>query len=126
MNIIYQGNFVSLTIKEGEGNPPAIRLSDGYSFEKIHILIASNIGYLVPYMQIQNNYTLYFPCIDSKSPCTIQPVLNNVSGKAELKFLIEKFGQIPNPNYFNKAFDPILVTGEDGSEYNVIPSNQFK
>lgn len=28
--------------------------------------------------------------------------------------------------HFDKAFDPILVTGDNGTEYNVIPSNQFK
>lgn len=27
---------------------------------------------------------------------------------------------------FQKAFKPILVTGSDGKEYNVIPSDQFK
>lgn len=40
--------------------------------------------------------------------------------------IIEKFGQIPDPHYFDKAFDPILVTGEDGKEYKCIPSDQFK
>lgn len=39
---------------------------------------------------------------------------------------IEKFGQIPNPNYFATAFEPILVKGDDDKEYNVIPSDQFK
>lgn len=29
-------------------------------------------------------------------------------------------------SYFNGPFDPILVTGDDGNEYNVIPSDQFK
>lgn len=29
-------------------------------------------------------------------------------------------------NAVDKAFDPILVVGNDGNEYNVIPSNQFK
>ena len=29
-------------------------------------------------------------------------------------------------HYFDNAFKPILVTGEDGKEYNVIPSDQFK
>ena len=29
-------------------------------------------------------------------------------------------------NYFDNAFEPILVTGDDGKEYNVIPSDQFK
>lgn len=27
---------------------------------------------------------------------------------------------------FDKAFEPILVVGDDGKEYNVIPSDQFK
>lgn len=126
MIITYQGNFVSVVINEGEGNPPVIRLSDGYSYEKIHILVATNVGYLIPYMQISTNYKLDFPCIDSKSPCTIQPLLKNESDKGEIKFLIEKFGQIPDDHYFDKAFKPILVTGDDGNEYNVIPSSQFK
>ena len=39
---------------------------------------------------------------------------------------IEKFGQEPNINYFNGKITPILVTGNDGKEYNVIPSDQFK
>lgn len=126
MTVMYQGNFVTVSIAADEKDPPVIRLSDGYTYEKIHILVAVNIGYLIPYMQISPNYTFTFPCIDSKSPCTIQPVRLNASAKAELKFLIEKFGQIPDDHYFNKAFKPILVTGDDGNEYNVIPSDQFK
>jgi hypothetical protein len=43
-----------------------------------------------------------------------------------LRLSIEKFGQIPNEHYFEKAFKPILVTGNDGKKYNVIPSDQFK
>lgn len=39
---------------------------------------------------------------------------------------IEKFGQIPDAHYFDKAFDPILVVGDDGNKYKVIPSDQFK
>lgn len=126
MNIKYQGNFVSIYLPENEGNPPAIRLSDGYTYEKINIVFADNIRFLIPYMQIATNNKLYFPCIDSKSPCTIQPVISNTSAKAELKFLIEKFGQIHDEHYFDKAFEPILVTGDDGNEYKVIPSDQFK
>lgn len=34
--------------------------------------------------------------------------------------------QLPDTHYFDKAFEPILVTGADGNEYNVIPSDQFK
>lgn len=40
--------------------------------------------------------------------------------------VIEKFGQIADIHYFDKAFEPILVVGDDGKEYNVIPSDQFK
>lgn len=41
-------------------------------------------------------------------------------------FLITKFGQIPDSHYFDEAFEPILVTGDDGDKYNVIPSDHFK
>lgn len=39
---------------------------------------------------------------------------------------LEKFGQIPDDHYFDKPFKPIVVTGDDGKKYNVIPSDQFK
>lgn len=29
-------------------------------------------------------------------------------------------------NYFDSTFKPILVKGDDGKQYNVIPSDQFK
>lgn len=29
-------------------------------------------------------------------------------------------------SYHGNVVDPILVVGNDGNEYNVIPSNQFK
>ena len=29
-------------------------------------------------------------------------------------------------NIVDIKFEPILVTGDDGTEYNVIPSDQFK
>lgn len=31
-----------------------------------------------------------------------------------------------NEHYFDKAFEPILVAGDDCNEYKVIPSDQFK
>lgn len=64
--------------------------------------------------------------VNSKSPCTIKVSRIDDTKLARLRFSIEKFGQIPNIDYFNKAFDPILVVGDDGNEYNVIPSDQFK
>lgn len=126
MTVSYRGNIVTVIITAGEGNPPVIQLSDGYTYEKIHILVSTNVVFLFPYMNIQPNQVLNFPCVNETSPCTIQPFLRDTSEAAELKFLIEKFGKIPNTHYFDKAFEPILVTGDDGTEYNVIPSDQFK
>nr|DAI25622.1 MAG TPA: hypothetical protein [Caudoviricetes sp.] len=43
-----------------------------------------------------------------------------------IRITLTKFGQLPDLHYFDAAFEPILVTGDDGNEYNVIPSDQFK
>lgn len=126
MNVKYQGNIISVTIPEGEGDPPVIRLADGYTYEKIRILVKTNVGFLIPYTQVPIDSSISFPCINETSPCTIQPVLINKTEKAEIQILIEKFGKIPNTHYFDQAFEPILVTDDDGTEYNVIPSDQFK
>lgn len=126
MTFTVQGNFISIVIPPNEGQPAPIQLPDGYSFEKIKINVLVNIPYLIPYMQISLNNEYTFPIVDSKSPCYVQPVIGDVSKPSEIKFFIEKFGQIPDTHYFDKAFTPILVTGDDGNEYNVIPSDQFK
>lgn len=126
MIITIQGNFISIVIPPNEGQPAAIQLPAGYSYEKIRIAVLNNISYLIPYMQISLNQIYTFPPVNSKSPCYIQPLLGDVSKNSEIKIYIEKFGQIPDPHYFDKAFDPILVVGDDGNEYNVIPSDQFK
>lgn len=120
MSILIQGNFITITITANEGQPAAIQLPDGYSFEKIRIVALNNISYLIPYMQIITTG------VNSKSPCYVQPVIGDISKDSEIKFCIEKFGQIPDTHYFDTAFEPILVTGDDGKEYNVIPSDQFK
>lgn len=125
MNLTIQGNFISISFAPNEGQPDVIQLPDGYSFENVFIVLANNI-YFHNYMQVSTNEHLTFPPIRSKSPCYIKPVINNITIGAELKFLITKFGQIPDLHYFDKAFDPILVVGDDGKEYNVIPSDQFK
>ena len=52
--------------------------------------------------------------------------VQDIKKDADIRLSIEKFGQIPDPHYFDKAFEPILVTGEDGKEHKVIPSDQFK
>lgn len=64
--------------------------------------------------------------VNSKSPCTLLPVVSDNTKSAYARILIMKFGQIPDAHYFDKAFEPILVVGDEGNEYNVIPSDQFK
>ena len=120
MNVQVLGNFISITIQPNEGQPAAIQLPDGYSFEKIHVTV------LLPYMKISSNTVYTFPAVDSKSPCFIKPVIDDVSKVSQIKLFIEKFGQIPDTHYFDKTFEPILVAADDGKEYNVIPSDQFK
>lgn len=75
---------------------------------------------------IQEGNRLVFPVVNSKSPSTITIYIPDITKRAEIRFTIEKFGQIPDNTYFKKAFKPILVTGDDGNKYNVIPGDQFK
>lgn len=97
----------------------------GYSINIMHVTGVVNIDSLCG-AHIKNDIRIVFPVINSKSPSSILLYINDITKDAEIRFTIEKFGQIPDPNYFNKAFDPILVTGDDGNKYNVIPSDQFK
>ena len=120
-----EGNFISLMFSANSQQPGIIQLPDGYTYESVHIILATNI-YFHSYMQISSDRDLTFPPVNSHSPCYLRPTIMDTTKEAELKFLITKFGQIPDLHYFDRAFEPILVTGEDGNEYNVIPSGQFK
>ena len=124
MNITYKGNTVLIEIDENE-QLPLITLPDGYSYERIHVTEAANIFTLYTMTNIANS-VFTFPAVNSKSPCTISLSRFDTTKKTRLRFSIEKFGQIPDPHYFDNTFDPILVTGNDGNEYKVIPSDQFK
>lgn len=77
-------------------------------------------------IKFNSTVTLRFPAINSKSPSQIYLTKTDSSKEGSIYLLIEKFGQIPNIHYFDATFEPILVKGEDGKEYNVIPSDQFK
>lgn len=103
-----------------------ITLPDGYSYETIHISYLKNISELTDYFLIISNTVYHFPPVRSHSPYTFNLLVGDLSASAEIRIVIEKFGQIPDSHYFDKAFEPILVTGDDGNEYNVIPSDQFK
>lgn len=124
----FRGNCIRIYISANEvtNKRVPITLPDGYSYESIRILYLSNITELVPYFLISANGSYHIPPVNCHSPSTLNLLVGDISKVAEIRILIEKFGQIPDSHYFDKAFEPILVTGDDGNEYNVIPSDQFK
>ena len=127
MNNEFRGNCIRIDINPNEltSNRVTIALPDGYSYESIFILYLTNISEIAPYFLITSNHSYHIPPVRSHSPSTLNLLVKNISEKAEIRILIEKFGQIPDAHYFDHAFEPILVT-DDGNEYNVIPSDQFK
>ena len=118
--------YISINANELTDRDITIPLPDGYSYKRIFINRVVNISALFSNIDIHAGDHLTFPVVNSKSPSTLQLYIPDLSRKSEIRLTIEKFGQIPDPNYFDKAFDPILVTGDDGNKYNVIPSDQFK
>lgn len=124
MNMTVNGNNILIEFAANE-DIVQVPLNDGYSYERIHITEVTNF-YAINLAGAYNNSVYCFPPINSKSPCTINISRSDSTKPSRLRFTIEKFGQIPDVNYFNKEFDPILVHGEDGKEYNTIPSDQFK
>lgn len=127
MTIKYYGNIVDIKFDTTDSSGAAITLIDGYSIEEMTIIHNSGIYGLFLGAPIITTETvnLRFPPVHSKNPNVIRPLFDNTKSQ-RLTFIITKFGQIPDPHYFDKAFEPILVVGDDGKEYNVIPSDQFK
>lgn len=126
MTINYYGNVVDIKYDVNDTSGKAITLINGYSIEEMTIIYNTGIYGLMfgaPINQTTKN--LRFPPVHSKNPNVIAPLFDHTK-EQRFSFIITKFGQIPDPNYFKKAFEPILVTGSDGKEYNVIPSDQFK
>lgn len=119
-------SYIHFNANELSNNSTIIQLPDGYTYERIFILAANNIVSINPYVSIRTGSVITFPVVNSKSPSTLSLYISDISKEAEIRLTIEKFGQIPDTHYFDKAFEPILVTGDDGNEYNVIPSDQFK
>lgn len=101
-------------------------LPEGYSYKTILITYSKNVIEINNAVTIAVGTCYTFPIVNSSSPCNISLYIPTPNADAELRFIIQEFGQKPNPNYFKKAFDPILVPGSDGKEYHVIPSYQFK
>ena len=125
MTITYKGNVVIIQYDVGEA-PAPIQLAAGYSFDTIAVLGAVNLTEIYNGITFVVGQPMRFPPVNSKSPCTLRPVVSDKTKAAYVRILIMKFGQIPDAHYFDAAFEPILVVGDDGNKYNVIPSDQFK
>lgn len=126
MTITYHGNIVDIKFDVADRSGKSITLINGYSIEEMTIIYNTGIyglNFGAPINQTTEN--LRFPPVHSKNPNVIAPLFDNTKTQ-RFTFIITKFGQIPDPHYFDTAFEPILVVGDDGKEYNAIPSDQFK
>lgn len=122
-------NGCNITVKmlanESTSNDYVYILPSGYTINTIYITSLTNIE-AINRALVQRNSRLVFPVVNSKSPSYITLYISDITKEAEIRFTIEKFGQIPDDSYFDKPFKPIVVIGDDGKKYNVIPSDQFK
>lgn len=125
MEAMIKGNCLRITLTEAENNI-VFTMPDGYSYETFLLTGFQNINYINPMCKANQGTIYHFPPVRSKSPTTITLLKNDASAVASAIITIIKFGQIPDSHYFDATFEPILVTGDDGNEYNVIPSDQFK
>lgn len=125
MTLTVKGNTIEVTFAANETHQSGyITLPDGYSFEQITLLSANNC-YPINNLSSSLLGKRTFPPVNSKSPCRLSYAILDSTKAASFRAIIEKFGQKPDIDYFAKPFDPILVKGDDGKEYNVIPSDQF-
>ena len=128
MKQLFNGPFIYIAFDANEltEGHTVVQLPDGYSYERIFINSTNNISELLAYQSIHDGNRITFPPVNCKSPSTISLFVPDLKQFADARITIEKFGQIPDAHYFDKAFAPISVTGDDGNEYKVIPSDQFK
>ena len=78
-----------------------------------------------------NNILITCPVIASSSPNSfIIHFSNNSTVNTWIELIIFELGGIPNPHYFDGAFEPLLMKTKDENgdeiEYNMIPSTQFE
>ena len=128
MTIDYFGPFIRIAFKANElsNSHRIVELPHGYTYERIFIHDLQNISALNPYQRVERGDRITFPPVNYTSPSILPLFIEDVTKEAEIRLSIEKFGQIPNKYYFYQTFNPILVTGDNGKQYNVIPSDQFK
>lgn len=121
------GPFIFISIDANNNSRQVkINLPSGYTYEKIFINRVKNISALFPNLDIHTGDHISFPVVNGKSPAALHLYIDDLSSPSEISLTIEKFGQIPDYNYFENTFNPIFVTSDDGREYRVIPSDQFK
>lgn len=130
----YNGNRIIFILEDTDTvKTIPITLRDGYSVRKMFITTTSDLvlydGSVNP-ASLPSNVLLDFPIVNSKSPNTFNlKIVTATKGRA-LILNIFQFGGIPDSHYFDKAFEPILVTTNDENnhavEYNMIPSTQFE
>lgn len=121
------GPFIRISIDpNGSSKDIKIDLPNGYSYQTIFINRVTNISALFSNIDIHTGDRITFPVVNSKSPSTLRLFITDLSKPAEIRLIIEKFGQIPDPNYFDKTFDPISVKGDNDNSHLIIPSDQFK
>lgn len=125
MEAIIKGNNIRITLAASENNI-VYTMPDGYSYETFLLSGLQNINYINPLCKANQGVTYHFPPVRSKSPATLTLLKKDDAAEASAVITIVKFGQIPNSHYFDKAFEPILVTGDDGNKYKLIPSDQFQ
>lgn len=121
-------NGCNITLKfaanELTSNDYVYTLPSGYTINTIYITTITNVDAINSAI-IQRHIRLVFPVVNSKSPSSITLYISDITKAAEIRFTIEKFGQLPDDHYFDKPFKSI-VTVDGGKKYNVIPSDQFK
>lgn len=116
MTIAYHGNVVDIKFDTTDSSGKDITLIDGYSIEEMTIIYNTGIYGLMYGVPIApTTEKLRFPPVHSKNPNLIKPFFDNTK-KQRFTFIITKFGQIPDSHYFDKAFEPILVVGDDGKK----------
>lgn len=128
MLIDYKGPTIGIVLDENESESDYVNITfaDGYTYEQIKLMYLSNIDEILPYNRVPVGTSIKYPPINSRSPYVLTVHLIDKTKAAACGITIEKFGQLPDINYFHNRIAPILITGEDGEEYNAILSDQFK
>lgn len=130
MNVNVYGNLIFMEFTPGESDEQSypVHLPDGYSLHDITIS-SDNMSLNIP----GSNPILRtpipsgkIPIVDGKSPCFFDAWVYDTTKRGLLYIYINEFGGEPDINYWQKEFTPILVKRKDGTEYNIIPSDQFK